>query len=93
MIASGQLCAIISDTGIVTTLVFIENLIVSLLSLQFFLSMEETTFWLAMDRCPDCTSYILFAAYNQCLKRKASQLANMANQESDAGIDLLFQLS
>nr|ACE75326.1 conserved hypothetical protein [Glyptapanteles indiensis] len=61
--------------------------------LEFFLSMEEATFWSVMDRCPDCTSYILFAAYNQRLQRKARQLANMANQENDAGIDLLFQLS
>lgn len=55
--------------------------------------MDEATFWLVMDRCPDCTSCVLFDAHHQRLLRKASQLANMANQENEAGIDLLFHLS
>nr|QZB49057.1 BV-like protein [Cotesia vestalis bracovirus] len=61
--------------------------------LEYFLSMDEESFWMAIDRCPDCTSYPLFDAYYRHLHRKDSQLVNMLNQENDLDIDLLFNPS
>ncbi|CAD6244190.1 GSCOCT00013291001.2-RA-CDS [Cotesia congregata] len=62
--------------------------------LEYFMSMDEESFWLVIDRCPECTSsYPLFYAYYRRLHRRDSQLLNMLNQENYLGIDLLFKPS
>lgn len=62
-------------------------------SLQYFMSMDEESFWSVIDRCPECTSYPLFDAYYRRLHRRDSQLLNMLNQENYLDIDLLFKPS
>ncbi|CAH0403843.1 unnamed protein product [Chilo suppressalis] len=49
--------------------------------LEYFLSMDETNFWMVMDRCPECTSNLLIIARDRHLQRKANRLANMIAQE------------
>lgn len=53
--------------------------------------MDEENFWEVMDSCPECSRYVLFDAHHQHFKRKARQLTNMANQEDNLDINLLFK--
>ncbi|KAH0545667.1 hypothetical protein KQX54_002316 [Cotesia glomerata] len=61
--------------------------------LEYFLSMDEESFWLVIDRCPDCTSYLLFDAYYRHFHRRDRQLFNLLKQEDYLEIDLLFKPS
>ncbi|KAH0545669.1 uncharacterized protein LOC123268256 [Cotesia glomerata] len=59
--------------------------------LKYFLSINEENFWSAINRCPDCTAYIIFEAHMRRWRRKDVQSANAAVQENDLDIDMLFE--
>ncbi|RVE41087.1 hypothetical protein evm_008621 [Chilo suppressalis] len=60
--------------------------------LEYFLSMDETNFWMVMDRCPECTSNLLINARDRHLQRKANRLANMIAQEDVLEIGMLTKI-